>query len=610
MFILKKSCIFAQNFITMAIKLIKACKELNIGMATLLDFCSRMGYDVPADPSARIDDDIYLALAKEYNRDVARRLEDGADVTYHFIPSPSMEQHGIQSIAVENFRKFEKLAPIELNGITYIVGGNNAGKSTVVKALRLVVENLRTLSPVGSGYSKDDQQPRFHFDIKGVNIGSFEKALNRRATRKSIIFKTDLSDSIFVTLVVEPQKPGSPITVMPYLRLEDKTVNCAFEIDAQEGEMRLFNIGKVAAKQGEEERIKQLTLQLKQTKEELADVQAQIEDRSRILPPDKLMRLMDKSSSLNAEKEKLEKILKTIDVDKKKRVGAFGKGAGELLFKTDLTPKSNIVDDNLLVRLMKSMSEQVSKKKLPYEQNINKMIGNFRWALIASKIEYIGAHAATQKTIFSLDDQNDETVAIIHEWMQQNIQHGEDDYRFVTDWMEKLNIGVDFEIRNLDGEAYSVYIQESNDDKQKASLSELGMGAIQMMTLLLHLSAIMRKYRRNNSKPLIVFEEPEQNMHPNWQSHLAKIFDEVRQKGFRIMVETHSEYMIRKSQVQVAKMPFADQADLDDNCPIATYYFPTDGEPYKMEYRKDGKFKNKFGKGFLDVADSLYLELL
>ena len=115
----------------------------------------------------------------------------------------------------------------------------------------------------------------------------------------------------------------------------------------------------------------------------------------------------------------------------------------------------------------------------------------------------------------------------------------------------------------------------------------------------------MRKYKQTQYKPLIAFEEPEQNMHPNWQSHLAEIFDEVRQKEFRVLVETHSEYIIRKSQVQVAQMQFADQDDLNENCPISTYYFPTEEKPYKMKYRTDGNFENDFDTGFYDVAADL-----
>ena len=59
----------------MAIKLIKACKELNIGMSTLTAFCEKHGHPVEADPNVRIDDDLYLLLAKEFNRDMAVKLE-------------------------------------------------------------------------------------------------------------------------------------------------------------------------------------------------------------------------------------------------------------------------------------------------------------------------------------------------------------------------------------------------------------------------------------------------------------------------------------------------------------------------------------------------------
>ena len=59
----------------MAIKLIKACKELNIGMATLTAWCEKHGHTIESDPNVRIDDDLYLQLAKEFNKDMAVKIE-------------------------------------------------------------------------------------------------------------------------------------------------------------------------------------------------------------------------------------------------------------------------------------------------------------------------------------------------------------------------------------------------------------------------------------------------------------------------------------------------------------------------------------------------------
>ena len=59
----------------MAIKLIKACKELNIGMATLTAWCEKNGHSIESDPNVRIDDDLYLLLAKEFNKDQAMKIE-------------------------------------------------------------------------------------------------------------------------------------------------------------------------------------------------------------------------------------------------------------------------------------------------------------------------------------------------------------------------------------------------------------------------------------------------------------------------------------------------------------------------------------------------------
>ena len=59
----------------MAVKLIKACKELNIGLSTAVEFCAKQGKVIDADPNTRIDDDLYLLLAKEFDKDAALRIQ-------------------------------------------------------------------------------------------------------------------------------------------------------------------------------------------------------------------------------------------------------------------------------------------------------------------------------------------------------------------------------------------------------------------------------------------------------------------------------------------------------------------------------------------------------
>ena len=61
----------------MAKKLFQACKELNIGVQTATDFLNRQGkgeFDAN-NPNLRIDDDLYMLLVKQFNKDMALKLE-------------------------------------------------------------------------------------------------------------------------------------------------------------------------------------------------------------------------------------------------------------------------------------------------------------------------------------------------------------------------------------------------------------------------------------------------------------------------------------------------------------------------------------------------------
>ena len=121
-----------------------------------------------------------------------------------------------------------------------------------------------------------------------------------------------------------------------------------------------------------------------------------------------------------------------------------------------------------------------------------------------------------------------------------------------------------------------------------------------------------KKFDNTLCKKLVIIEEPEQNLHPALQSKLADLFIEVSKLGVNVLVETHSEYLIRRSQVLVAEAKYKDEQELAEKCPFKVYYLPEigKGKPYDLEYIPTGGFKKTFGEGFFDEAGKLDLIVL
>lgn len=227
-------------------------------------------------------------------------------------------------------------------------------------------------------------------------------------------------------------------------------------------------------------------------------------------------------------------------------------------------------------------------------------------------VEYISAHAANQNSIYNTADRNDYIAQTVHEFYREKILKGEEEYEFVKEWMKEFEIGIDFDITSIDGEAYQVRIKES--ENTSVPLADKGMGSIQMMILLLRLATIIRRNRRNKYiRPLVIIEEPEQNLHPKMQSKLAQLFFSLAAEDERcfFLIETHSEYLIRKTQVIVAKENYLDNDELSKMNSFKVYYLPSDDDsPYEMRYRLDGCFENDFGEGFFDEAENLAFQVL
>lgn len=211
----------------------------------------------------------------------------------------------------------------------------------------------------------------------------------------------------------------------------------------------------------------------------------------------------------------------------------------------------------------------------------------------------LGALRATNDRIYQYTKQN---IPLTREIIRaaesvDRTKQGEFFKKWTGGGIERFNFFEESVFRPIAGVGYRFVVTK---DGTKRELPDLGFGTRQVIPVILGLF-------NNNAVPFII-EEPESNLHPRLQSLLADLFIEVKNEnpGSPLIIETHSEYLIRKLQYLVAKGEI-----LAEN--IALTYISNNGgklSVQKMEFRKDGILKNDFGTGFFDESVRLTMDLL
>lgn len=197
---------------------------------------------------------------------------------------------------------------------------------------------------------------------------------------------------------------------------------------------------------------------------------------------------------------------------------------------------------------------------------------------------------------------------------------------FIQKYLEKFEIGRKIKIEHLP--SYQLMKASIKTlDGQSRELVDFGSGIKQLILILMQISVLSKKnelkkhiydYRdgemiKINYRPsVLVIEEPENYLHPKWQSLLAEMFLEASEKyNIQLIIETHSEYLIRSFQNLVA-----DKKLKDDKIKI---FYLRDKQHVqggkkqlqKMSIEKDGSVDYKaFDSGFFDVSDELTLSRL
>ncbi|WP_294475991.1 translation initiation factor IF-2 [uncultured Bacteroides sp.] len=84
----------------MTIRLNKVTRDLNVGIATVVEFLQKKGYTVEANPNTKISEEQYAILVKEFSTDKNLRLE-----SERFIQERQNKERNKASVSIEGFEK-------------------------------------------------------------------------------------------------------------------------------------------------------------------------------------------------------------------------------------------------------------------------------------------------------------------------------------------------------------------------------------------------------------------------------------------------------------------------------------------------------------------------
>lgn len=548
----------------------------------------------------------------------------------------------MKKIAFKNFRRFEDFPTLELGNISIMVGRNNSGKSTMVKAILLILD-----------YFQNQQYKEFSFTNKSLedaNIVTFGRALNNKAQKKEITIEFEIEEYSFSIFLFGDNEDTS--ATVSKIIIRDSKLSTIFEINYQEEILKIVKSNPKLITKFDS---------LDNLMNEWLEIEKEIKrDDFKKLSPEGL-RLFDRYNSLTEKIDVLNKNLKKetdniqnnelfnisyplkLNIENKTEDTILQEFVSDFIFQNDaeIRKHKNYLNDlsNAKKKLDDSKEDdeksdiykeidEISKKisllnlvdqtledKIQelvdidnYRSDLSKSIDNAIKAIKSIEIYYLGANPSKQSALFSIRDKQNNLAQAIHNFKQKKILSHHEEYIFVKKWMKEFEVGEDFQIKFYAGEAYEFYVIEEKDSK--SHLADKGMGSLQAMMLILRVATIMRIHKKNMKNVTIIVEEPELNLHPELQSRLTDFFHEIHiNHGIEFIIETHSEYVIRNAQLIVVQNEYTNQEGLNPN-PFNIHYFDVDEGPYQMNFTNNGKFDRNFGKGFYDEASKKTMALI
>lgn len=503
-----------------------------------------------------------------------------------------------------NYKKFIDFKPMLFKGITFLVGKNNSGKSTAIKAMLLFQNYLRS-----------NDYKTFSFDTQGIEKNKILTYGKSRNQFSEDFIKFSIEDSNMELKITVSGNPDKTMVEVHSIIIIDFTKSITYDIQPKNNSITIVRSSiKIESIESEDEilkaKLEREILDLKeQNKKYYPSSDEYTNNLDKIRANNKRLKIISK-----ARKETTASNLYSLQISD---LDSSAKSLPELFNEVfELAEKFYSGEVEETQENSHSFINLVNYPDLLKDSvNIKDSIKAFLQNVTFNYVLYLGHYSGQQSSLYMVKDSNNQLAQAIHEFYNRRILPGTKGYLFLQRWMKIFEFGEDIKIINHADEAYELKII---DQESEIHLADKGTGTIHLMQMLLTFSIIIDSRRGfgdqfmeliglEKSNPLIIIEEPEINLHPSHQTKLTNLFYELHTKfNLDLFVETHSEYLIRKSQL-IVKNKFL-EANVNEN-PFCVIYFDELTGHKQIQYRGDGKFIDEFGTGFFDESSILTLDL-
>ncbi len=537
-----------------------------------------------------------------------------------------MKKHN-PHFCIKNFRAFgEEGANFELAPITVLTGCNSAGKSSLVKALMLLSNKRDKMNIGGIEFSQ-----KLKISSKEFGLGGYRSVTHgeKNITMSFRVWSPNLQEMLVVKReFMAKYNDALNDGVLYHLTVEKSDGTLVYQAGWDEGGFlsdnrysdsiktefnRFYAVGcyiKV---------LEYLSLRKKIEKEPDNDI-----DISRAISSESALAIVQKRLKAAGTTES-EAVSLWQEFSHTTFEDVICSTFDKILSKDRSVSISDLIEDH---------NEADEDWKRMMETFLVHVVNKACSPFFMQRISYINSTSAQIARLYSAEDDNKMCNAL-RIWNDRNIDfQDEEDVMyssyplvvihkpgsFLNKWIKKFGIGESIELRGADeGLGLMVYL---NKGGEKRLLADEGYGMTQLISLLLQIdnsipvmvenpaALAAREGEFRYTPQIICVEEPEVHLHPKYQSLLTEMFAEAYQKyNIHFIIETHSEYLIRKLQVMVADKETA----LTPN-DVSLNYVEKDENGVstnrKIEILEDGRLSEPFGSGFYDEATSLSMNLL